>query len=680
MIIIERWLKDWLEHPVATAELLIKLTEAGFESHSKTETETIEVDLTSNRGDCLSVLGFAREITAITGQKLKMPVFQNVQPTLTETIPIEILAPQDCPRYLGRIIRNLSLVKTPDFIQERLCQSGLTTVSCVVDVLNYVMLELGQPMHAFDLNMLSQKIIVRKALPQEKLMLLNEKTVVLTHETLVIADREKAIAIAGVMGGTQTRVSDCTTDVFLESAFFKPESVSSSARAYGLHTDAAYRFERGVDPELPKIALERATQLLISIAGGHAGPISEVSDSQYLSIRPEIVLSRNRISRLLGLDKPLEDAWIEKTFSALCCEHKPHPEGWIVKPPSFRFDMTCEEDCIEELARLYGYKNIPAKPLPMCIKETSPKKPVHTLSQICERLISRGYQEVITYSFIDPVIFSLMYPKHLRIELSNPISAQMAVMRPGLWPGLIKTLQYNQHRQQTRGRFFEIGLRFYLEPLEQKVIQEPMIGGLAFGALFPEQWGVPTTPIDFFDLKNDVLALCYLTQLQDEFVFVKDPKHPSLHPGQSAAIQFRGREVGYVGVLHPELLTKLEVTGPVVLFELELDVLLQTKQPKFRALPKCPSIRRDLALVLDRQQDAEAVVLFCKKEAGPLLQHVTIFDVYEGKNLPSGKKSLGLSFVLQDPDRTLLDEAVNNIMDHVVAKLIDHFGIFLRSS
>lgn len=689
MIITENWLSEWLESRTPIGALLQQLTMAGFESvcldaqgPGAFPLDTrIGVELTSNRGDCLSIRGFAREVAAITRQKCRELQLLQVQPASTESLPIEILAPKSCPRYLGRIIRGVNVkTETPVFMRERLERCGLHSVSVIVDVLHYVMLELGQPMHAFDLKTLDGCIRVRQAVEGETLLLLDEKTVKLRPETLVIADQKKVLAIAGVMGGFDSRVCESTLDIFIESAFFAPEALFGTARAYGLSTDAAYRFERGVDPKLPKVALERATELLISIAGGKAGIISEVSELQYLPVRSEITLSRKRISQLLGLDAPLPVPRVEEILSALHFKWRSDLEGWMVQSPSFRFDITCEEDLIEELARIEGLEKIPAKPLAFTAKGTTLKEPEYSSKDIRERLVSMGYQEVITYSFIEPSWQKLLYPHVEDITLSNPISSQMAVMRPGLWPGLIKTAQYNQHRQQTRARFFEVGLRFYMDSVQQKVIQEPMVAGLAWGTLFPEQWGEPATPVDFFDLKNDVTALLSFTRATDEFIFRMAREHPALHRGQSACIQFRGRDIGFVGLLHPELLKKLEVTGPLVLFELELAVLLQSKWPQFCVLPKCPFIRRDLALILDKQQDTGSVVQFCKQDTGPLLRQVTVFDVYEGNNLPVGKKSLGLSFILQDPDRTLLDTDVNGIMDNVVAKLTEHFGASLRSS
>lgn len=636
----------------------------------------LDVSITPNRGDCLSRLGMATEVSALTESELCLPEIKAVPAAIQDVIPVTITAKADCPCYVGRVIRQVKAdVATPLWLQENLRRSGLRSISAIVDVMNYVMLELGQPMHAFDLAAIQTGIQVRAAHKNETLKLLDGSDVNLHVETTIIADQKNPLAIAGVMGGLDSGVTLLTQDIFLESAYFKPECIARAARRYHLGSDSSYRFERGIDPTLQRLAIERATQLLLGIVGGQPGPVIEVREEKDLPQPVTIVLRVSRIEKMLGCviaDEVVESILqrlgfdVQKSYDAL---------GWLVTVPARRSDITLEEDLIEEVARLYGYDNIPNNsPKAVLNVIPCPENQVSTAA-LRHGLCNMGYQEVITYTFIDKKLQTLFAPDQAAKELVNPITAEMDVMRTSLWPSLVSALLYNQNRQQTRARLFETGLRFL--PQKNELLQQRMLSGLVSGSAAPEQWGAPTRAVDFFDLKGDLQNLLKLTFAADEFYF-KPGMHPALHPGQTADIYRNGEWVGVMGALHPTLMQELKLDTKVYLFELLLEKLELARLPRSLGLSKFPEIRRDLALVLDQAIPTAQIQATIGEVAGELLQAVNIFDVYQGKGIEPGRKSIALALTLQHASRTLVDEEVAALLERVVVTLKAQFNAELR--
>ncbi|MDP3978309.1 MAG: phenylalanine--tRNA ligase subunit beta [Pseudomonas sp.] len=636
---------------------------------------SIEVDLTPNRGDCLSLAGLAREVGALYDASVTRAQIAAVAPSHDEVRPVEVLAPQACPRYLGRVVRNVDLSRpTPLWMAERLRRADVRSIDAAVDITNYVMLELGQPMHAFDLAEINGGIRVRMAEEGEKLVLLDGQEVSLRADTLVIADHQRALAIAGVMGGEHSGVSDKTCDLFLESAFFDTIAIAGKARSYGLHTDSSHRFERGVDWQLAREAMERATGLLLEIVGGEAGPIIEVVDQQQLPSIAPVTLRAERIEQMLGLK--MDDAEVVRLLAALGLGISADGEGqWQVTVPSHRFDISIEVDLIEELARLYGYNRLPVR-YPQARLAPQPKAEAAVeLPALRRLLVARGYQEAITYSFIDPKLFELFHPGVEPLMLANPISADMAAMRSSLWPGLVKALEHNLNRQQSRVRLFESGLRFVgqLEGLKQ----EPMLAGVICGSRLSENWAHGRDTVDFYDVKADVEALLASAGAGDEFNFVA-AEHPALHPGQTAQIERDGRLVGFLGAMHPELGKSLGFDQPVYLFELLLAEITRGRMPKFRELSRFPEVRRDLALLVDRDVPAATLLAVIRDAAGEWLTDLKLFDVYLGKGIDPHRKSLAVGLTWQHPSRTLNDDEVSTAAHDVLTALEQRFNATLR--
>ena len=635
----------------------------------------IEIGLTPNRGDCLSLAGLAREVGAIYGSDVKPVANQSVAPVHDETRPVELLAPQACPRYLGRVIRNVDLSRpTPLWMVERLRRSEIRSIDPAVDVTNYVMLELGQPMHAFDLAEIRGGIRVRMAEQGEKLVLLDGQEATLTADTLVIADHERPLAIAGVMGGEHSGVSAQTRDLFLESAFFDPIALAGKARGYGLHTDASHRFERGVDFELARQAMERATALLLEIVGGEAGPVVEAVSAADLPKREAVTLRAERIAQMLGLE--MDAAMIERMLGALGLGVNAKGEGvWEVRIPSHRFDISLEVDLIEELGRLYGYDRLPVRYPQARLAPQARAEAQAELPALRRLLVARGYQEAITYSFIDPKLFAQFNPEASPLLLANPISADMAAMRASLWPGLVKAVLHNLNRQQNRVRLFESGLRFVGQLADLQ--QESMLAGVITGNRLPESWSHGRESVDFYDLKGDVEALLAAAGDAGAFRFVAG-EHPALHPGQCARIEREGRTVGHMGAIHPQLATELGIEQPLFLFELQLAGLAEGKLPVFSELSRFPEVRRDLALLVDRDTPAEELLSCIRESAGDYLTDLKLFDVYQGKGIDPLRKSLAVGLTWQHPSRTLNDDEVSAATQTILTSLGERFNATLR--
>lgn len=633
----------------------------------------VEVNLTPNRGDCLSIAGLAREVGVLTSTPVGGPSIKPVPASVADTKGVTLEAVEDCPRYLGRIIRNIRTdVETPLWMQEKLRRCGLRCIEPVVDITNYVLMELGQPMHAFDFNKLQGDIRVRRANAGEKLVLLDGKEVVLDPEVLVIADQSGAVAMAGVMGGKASAVGALTTDIFLESAFFAPLAIAGRARRYGMHTDAGHRYERGVDFNLPAIAMERATQLLLEIVGGQPGPVTVVEAA--VPVVAPVRLRRNRIQRLLGASLP--DNVVEEILTRLgLVQQHSDAEGWLYAVPSWRFDIRIEADLIEELARISGYDNLPV---------TSPmarlplRRQVESrlgMRKVRSRLTALGYQEVVTYSFVDAALEEVLGESCKPAVLANPISQDLAVMRTNLWSGLVKTLKHNQHRQIARMRAFESGLSFVNKnnEIEQKV----KVSCILWGSTSDEQWSADAKPADFFDIKGDIEELLSLTAARSEFEFV-EAGHQALQPGQTARIDRQGQVVGWVGALHPLLQQSLDIPGKVYLAELDFELLRKAAIPVVSELSRFPQVRRDLALVVSQEVPAQAVLDTLAQTAGDSLQSLVLFDVYQGENIEIGKKSLALGLTFQHASRTLADDDINPIIDSCIKALEAKFNAELR--
>ena len=527
----------------------------------------IEIDLTPNRGECLGIAGLAREVGAINKCRVAGPTIDPIPSAIEDSLPITLEAPLDCPRYVGRVIRNIDPArKTPIWLVEKLRRSGIRSISPVVDVTNYVMIELGQPMHAFDLDQLEGGICVRRATVGETLILLDGQRVELDSTALVIADRRRALALAGVMGGIDSGVGERTTNIFLESAFFTPDTLIGKARRYGLHTDASHRFERGVDPQLQRRAAERASSLLLEIVGGKPGPIVDEMSVINMPQRKAIKLRPSRIRRLLGED--IEKAVVTDVLERLGMQISSNEWGWEVVPPSYRFDITMEADLIEEIARMVGYEQISvvslgAFPAPSCKLEADVE-----FRDLCQILVHYGYHEIITYSFVSPKLQQWMDPEHSPIALSNPLSSDLSMMRTSLWPGLLQTLEYNLNRQQECVRLFESGLTFVHQGEALKQIKH--LAGLATGPAMDKQWGDERCAVDLYDMKGEVEALFSLTRSTDQFEFTPDT-HPALHPGQTARITRAGDHIGWLGLLHPRLSNQLKCQTAIYLFEVQVE-------------------------------------------------------------------------------------------------------------
>lgn len=641
----------------------------------KLDDVAIELGLTPNRGDCLGIEGVAREVAVLNRCEMTAPKINPVKPLIKDTFSVTLLAKAACPQYAGRVIRGINPnASTPLWMQEKLRRSGLRSLSPVVDVTNYVLLELGQPLHAFDLQKLHQGIEVRLAKAGEQLLLLDGQTVQLMEGTLVIADAKGPLAMAGIMGGEASAVHADTIDIFLESAFFSPEQIAGKARQYGLHTDSSHRFERGVSPELQSRAIERATAHLIDIVGGQPGPVILVSESKELPSKQAITLREARVARVLGANIPAKD--IADILQRLAMSVKPHKQGWAVTPPAFRFDIAIEEDLIEEIGRVYGYNRLPLKrPQAELAMLAMPESRV-AMRRIKQTLVDMGYQEAVTYSFVDPAIQTILDPQSQAIALANPISAEMAVMRTNLWAGLVQAVLYNLHRQQNRLLLFEYGLKFIQQGTE--INQEMTLAGLITGSRTPEQWATPIEKLDFYDIKGHVEAILSLTGCFESFIIEHAP-HPVLHPGQSACIKRDGDPIGWLGAIHPGVAKLINLDHTMYLFEIKADSLQRGRLPGYQPVSKYPAIRRDLSIVVDLAITAQKVRETVKKVAPQTLKKVELFDMYMGEGIDSGRKSLSLGLTLQDLSRTLTDGEVEEVMQRVIEQLHTDLGASLRT-
>ena len=605
--------------------------------------------LTPNRSDCFSVAGIAREVAAITGTAYAAPSVTPNIPNFQESIKLKIAEPSACPLYCARIVRGVNAAATtPLWMIRRLERSGIRSINAVVDITNYVMLELGQPLHAFDLSKIAGGITVRNARAGEQLELLNGQNapqgnnVAMQDDMLVIADEKNALALAGIMGGATSGVQLSTQDVLLESAFFAPDSIAGKARRINASSDSSQRFERGVDFAMTRPALERATQLLLEICGGKASEITQAQGQ--LPAREIIILRASRIKRVLGMS--LTKIEIANLLKRLSFNFKQQGDDFQVTPPSYRFDISIEADLIEEIARIYGYDNIlPASPLATMTMLPQPesRRPVAHCRQI---MVARDYQETISYAFLDLQTEQDLCANTTPITLKNPISNQLAVMRSSLLGGLLGALRVNLARKQVRVRLFELGACFENEGR----VQHERLAGLCYGAALPEQWGAESRNIDFYDVKADVEAL-FAPKL---LTFVALP-HPASHPGRSAQIQLHGLPIGWLGELHPKWVQQYDMVQTAVWFEVDMSVLVQTSPPQAKEISKFPPVRRDLAFVIDDKLPVQVLLNAMNNEKAYFVTEIALFDVYRGKGVEEGKKSLAFRVLLQDTEKTLTD-------------------------
>ena len=636
----------------------------------------IEVDLTPNRSDCLSIRGLARDVGVLNRIAVEQPSMEPVADSVADTFPVSLEAGNACPRYCGRVVRNVDLSRSsPLWLQEKLRRSGIRSIDAVVDVTNYVMLELGQPLHAFDLSKLEKGIRVRRAEASEAMTLLDGQEITLNGDTLVIADHRGPLAMAGIMGGEHSGVSATTKDIFLESAFFDPLAIAGRARAYGLHTDSSHRFERGVDYNLAPLAMERATGLLLDIVGGEAGPLTITELPDQLPADRQVKLRRQRVESGLKLalnDEEILDILMRLGLKKLSVDG----EGWTFAVPSYRFDIAIEEDLLEELARVYGYNRLPTRALKMDAILTPHSETQLGLSAMRGHLVARGYQEAITYSFVDPQLQQLFSGDAPSIELRNPISTDMGVMRTSLLPGLAKALLHNINRQQPRVRLFETGQRFI--PTKSGLVQEPVLAGLIYGNRDDEGWGNSSASVDFYDVKGDLESLLALTGNANAYSFRSSEHLTALHPGQSAEILLNDAPVGVLGALHPEVRKQLDIPRPVFIFEITQNAVATARLPRFSTVSKYPEVKRDLAVVVDKEVAVAAIDREIRAIAGDCLKDLKVFDVYMGEGIDPKRKSLAFSLTFQHPSRTLTEEEINTSMAQVLTRLEGQFNVNLR--
>lgn len=641
--------------------------------------KTIDIELTPNRGDCLSIAGIANEVGVLNNCEVNSVDIKAVEPKIDDTIVIDIEAPADCPRYIARIIKNIKLNQavTPSWIKNRLSRSGVNTISPVVDIVNYVMLELGQPMHAFDLSKISDKIVVRKAKTEESLKLLDENEVTFNSNTLLIADSEKPLAMAGMMGGLDSAVSDKTQDILLESAYFNPSTITQSVQYYQIHTDSSHRFERYIDHTIQQKAIERVTELLLEVVGGEPGPICEAVSEEHLPQTNTILLRQERVARILGFT--IKPGTIENILTRLGFTLTVEGDSaWQVQAPTHRADIHGEIDLIEEIVRIYGYNNIPESIESHIQLTDSVNQPAHHHLQadIAKYMALRDYQEAITFSFVDPKSQAVIHPEQETLALANPISADLSEMRLSLWPGLLKAAQHNLNRQQARVRLFEIGMRFV--PENSGLKQDYVLGALVSGDRVNEQWSADKNKHDFYDIKNDVEHLFAYLNIPGQLSFAPG-SNPALHGGQCAQIMLGNKAVGWLGVLHPALKAKLGLKSDVILLELTLAEMAGQEVVQSVSPSKFPTIRRDIAIIIDDKIPAETLKTFCIQSSGGLLQDVIIFDVYKGSGIDDDKKSIALGFTLGHQSRTLGDDEVDEVINSVIHGLKKEYNAILRS-
>ncbi|MEM8685467.1 MAG: phenylalanine--tRNA ligase subunit beta, partial [Pseudomonadota bacterium] len=640
-------------------------TGAAFVDYLNLPDAIIDVDLTPNRGDCFSVLGIARDVSAVTGAQLASAGVETVDAEIADTHDVVVGDPSHCPSFGGRVIRGIDpTASSPLWMTEKLRRAGLRPIHPVVDVTNYVMLELGQPCHAYDLDLIQGPIAPRLAKAGESVQLLDEKSVELNDDTLVISDDSGPIGLAGIMGGLSTAVSERTVNVFFEAAFWPQDVMAGRARSYGLHTDASLRFERGVDPAGQVRAVERATALILAVCGGQAGPTVHTVDPSALPTRPVVSLRRSRLQDLLGV--AVADSRVQAILEGLEIEVTSTESGWDAVPPSHRFDLAIEADLIEEIARIHGYDAIPEATAIALNPLASSTETSVTLDTVADALVARDYQEAITYSFVDADLDTLFSGDASRLELANPISSEMSVMRASLLPGLMQAVVANLARQQDRVRLFETGKSFHgSHDSPEEIVR---VAGVVAGSRLPEQWAGRSAAVDFFDIKSDVEAILGLTGHGVDFTYTAGD-HPAMQPGQTAAIFLNDEHVGVLGKLHPTAAKALGLKGAAFAFELDADAAFASVAPNAEVISRYPAIRRDIAVVVDEKLPVAELIDTVRSSSPALIRSVRIFDIYRGEGIEPGLKSVAIGLILQETSRTLTDDDADSATALAVQKL-----------
>lgn len=615
-------------------------------------------------------MGIAREVAAITASELTPLASSEVLVNIQDVLDVHVMASEACPLYCGRVIKGIDInAKIPLWMAQRLERSGIRSINPIVDITNYILLETGQPLHAFDLNKIEGVIQVRYAKANEKITLLNDNIVDLTSDMLIIADDDKPLALAGIMGGLDSSVTDETIDIFLESAFFTPSAISGKSFQLGFVSDSAYRFERGVDFAATHHFIDRASHFIQTICGGQAGPI--VERCYQLPVRSSIKVRRTRVQRILGVEFDIQQ--IKAYFQQLGFEFLEVDGNFTVTPPSYRFDLAIEEDLVEELARIYGYDRIPAHYPRARMAMLSATENIRSVKQIKQSLVNRDYQEVINYAFVDANWELDLSDNHTPIKLVNPIASQMSVMRSTLIGGLIANLQFNLNRKQSRVRIFEIGHCFIRSP-EIDCVQTEKLAGLIYGDIIPEQWSMPARSADFYDIKGDIESLC-----GNSTIFFEKFSHPALHPGKSAQIIIAGNSIGWLGELHPKWQKKFDLQKNAVLFEIDLKYLFPQAIHVTKEISKFPPVQRDIAIIVDNNINVQTLLSCMNAEKSSTVIDIALFDIYRGKGMENNKKSLAFRILLQDTEKTLTDIEVDSEVLKLIKILEDQFCATLRN-
>ena len=679
MQIPTEWIKDFCGLDATSQEIIDQLTMAGVECDylDSSNQEILNFSLTPNRADCFSVKGICRELAVINDLTIPPHNSDSLAINHQDEIKIKIESPNDCPVFLTKIIKQIDIKKeTPDWMIKRLEMSGFKSINIIVDITNYVMLETGQPLHAYDLNKIDSVIKVRRGYNNEKITLLDETTKKVNENYLLISDNSKALGIAGIMGGENSGTSLDTENIVLESAYFNPITIMGRSRMINLHTESSLRFERGVDPSIQKLAIERATQLINQYSGGKNGCICVKKDDSSIPKKQPIMLRKKRIYQILGIT--IANYKVSEILNKLEMKVKEEDfgySGWLVTPPSFRFDINDECDLIEELARIYGYQNIAEKSELCEIKLSTNTKKSIKANDFKDVMVNRGYSEVINYSFFSPSMNTMMGAESQTIDIQNPLSIEMSVMRTSLLPGLLHNLMYNLQRQYTNIKLFESGKVFL--PENKLKSEKDVISGISFGSNVEEQWGIKSKPIDFYDIKGDLEMLFTSLKINDQISFSND-SHPMLCPGKNAKIILNDLTIGYLGELNPKLLMDLDLSHSPVLFEIDKDHLEQANTKNYQDSSYYPLSRRDMSLLMDENQDIASILKIIKQLEIPILKNIIIFDVYKGENIESGRKSIALGLIFQAKSRTLTDEEIDRYMSNIKRQIVSYFDLKIR--
>ena len=679
MQIPTEWIKEFCGLDTTNKEMINQLTMAGVECEflESSNQEIINISLTPNRADCFSVMGISRELSVLNNLTIKTDNDKNQIIHHQNEMKIEIDSPKDCPIFMTRIINDININKdTPNWMKKRLKNCGIKSINIIVDITNYVMLETGQPLHAYDLNTIDSIIKVRRGFKDEKITLLDETVKKVNENYLLITDDSKALGIAGIMGGQHSSISVDTKNIVLESAYFNPFTIMGRSRMLNLHTESGLRFERGVDPSIQKLAMEKASQLINEYSDGKNGPITKQQHDASIPPKEPIMLRKERIHQILGIT--IANYKVKEILTKLDMqvdEQEHGYSGWLVTPPSFRFDINEECDLIEELARIYGYQNINEKNETREITLSATKKRSARINHINNVMVSRGYSEVINYSFISPSMNILMGTDTKTVDIKNPLSIEMSIMRTSLLPGLLQNLMYNLQRQHENIKIFESAKVF--SHMNESNSEKNVIAGITYGYIANEQWGLKLNPIDFYDVKGDLELLFTTLKIKDQIKYTQD-SHPMLCPGKNAKIKLNESTIGHVGELSPEITMDLDLVKNPILFEIDIDYLNLPRQMNYQDYPYFPNSRRDVSLLIDDKQEISAILKSIKQMKIPILENIIIFDVYQGKNIESGRKSVALGLIFQAKSRTLTDEEIDRYMSNIKRQIVSNFELKIR--